>query len=270
MAGLGSSLMQPTAQTPAAAPMSAQPAPAAQDDQGGMDAGGQQAASPEEQAELEKFVRAMQAVIYPDATPGEVYPQIIADLKGQFDKKALDLFDGVEPPLTNSPQDCVSATAVLITIVVDQKFGLLNRALDTADSGQQPKMENEPNEEQPGQPEEDRAPEASGEDEQDFSPEAVLYQAGREAVEEMIEISEAAKLHDFNDQDIEGAFLRALDLFRVAATKINPRIVDALKTGFAQLVDADRAGQLNKILPGLPGGQPIPAGQPQAPQQGAA
>lgn len=269
MAGLGSGMMQPPAAQNPAPPAAPAAAPAA-DDQGGMDDGGQQPASPAEQAELEKFVKAMQSIIYPDSSPGEVFPQILADLKGQFDKQALGLFDGVEPPLTNSPQDCVSATAVLITIVVDQKFGLLNRALDAGAGGQQQPMENEPNEEQPGQPEEDRAPEASGEDEQDFSPEAVLYQAGREAVEEMIEISEAAKLHDFNDQDIEGVFLRALDLFRVAATKINPRIVDALKTGFAQLVDADRSGQLNKILPGLPGGQPMPASQQQTDEQGAA
>lgn len=266
MAGLGSNMMQ--AGTPAQQQQPMQQSQPPMDDKGGMDTGGsQQPASPEEQAALEQFVRAAQDVIYPSKNPGKVFPQIVNDLKGQFDQQAVSLFDGADPPINGSPPDSVAATSVLILLVVDQQFGLLKRALERG--GQQQPMENEPNEEQPGQPEEDRTPEATGEDEQDFSPEAVLYQAGAEIVEELIEVSEALKLHDFQDEETQGVFLRALDLFRVAASKVSPGVINALKQDFSTIVDADRSGQLNKILPGLPGGQPMPASQQQPGQQGA-
>lgn len=221
--------------------------------------GGGQQASEKEQAAYEEFAQTLTDVIYPQDTPGQVYPQILANLQGQFDPQVLGLFDGVEPALTNSPQDSVAATSVLVTLVVDKKMGLLEQAL--AAEGQPMQRENEPGEEMPGQPEEDPAGyRGENEDEGDYSPEAVLMEGGKLAVEELVEVAEAANIHDFSQEEIDGAFYRALDLFRVAQEKVNPRVVQSLQRGFEQLRMADQQGQLGKVLPGLPGGAPMKQG----------
>lgn len=220
--------------------------------------GGQQA-SAKEQAAYEEFAQTLTDVIYPQDTPGQVYPQILANLQGQFDPQVIGLFDGVEPALTNSPQDSVAATSVLVTLVVDKKMGLLEQAL--AAEGQPMQRENEPGEEMPGQPEEDPAGyRGANEDKGDYSPEAVLMEGGKLAVEELVEVAEAANIHDFSQEEIDGAFYRALDLFRVAQEKIDPRVVQSLQRGFEQLRTADQKGELNKVLPGLPGGAPMKQG----------
>lgn len=223
MAGLGTTA---PAGMPQGQPM--QP-PAPEEEQSGS---GQQA-SAKEQAAYEEFAQTLSDVIYPQDTPGQVYPQILANLQGDFDPQVLGLFDGVEPALTNSPQDSVAATSVLVTLVVDKKMGLLDQALAA--------------EEQPG-------------GEGDYSPEAVLMEGGKLSVEELIEVAEAAKIHDFSQEEIDGAFYRALDLFRVAQEKVNPRVVQSLQRGFEQLRMADQKGELSKVLPGLPGGAPMKQG----------
>lgn len=249
------------------------------DDQAGPDAGGGQSqASPKEQAALQQFVETMYDVLYPKQTPGQIFPQILNDLQGNIDKQALAMFDGVQPPLTNSPQDSVSATAVILTLIVDQKMGLLQQAMQqragqmggapapapaSAPGAPQP-MEAEPGEEQPGQPEEDKGPPEPGEVEDEFEPDAVLAQGGKEAVEELIEVCEALKIHDFTEDEVNGAYLRALDLFRVAMTKVNPQLIQFLSDDFARLIEADKAKQGGggaNVLPGLPGGAPMPQQQ---------
>lgn len=247
MAGLGTQQPQQGGmqqQQPAQAPMGQEP----------MAAGGSGEASEKEQAAYQEFADTLGDVLYPRETPGEVFPQILSNLKGEFDQQMLSLFEGVDPPLTNSPQDAVSATAVLIILVVDKKMGLLEQALAAGEP-----MGNEQGEEMPGQPEEGTGAQmqAEGETEDDFSPEAVLMEGGKLVVEELIEVSEAAGLHDFQEKDIEGTFLRALDLFRVAQEKVNPRVVAGLQRGFEQIRQADAQGNLGKVLPGLPGGAPM-------------
>lgn len=219
MAGLGAPMQQGGAQSQGVQPM--QPPSAA---------GGAGQASEQEQAAYEEFASTLTDVLYPSDTPGEVFPQILANLKGDFDPQVLGLFDGVEPPLTSSPQDTVAATSVLITLVVDKKMGLLEQALAAEDQG-------------------------GGAD--DYAPEAVLMEGGKLAVEELIEIAEAASIHDFGEDEVDGAFYRALDLFRVAQEKVNPRVVQSLQRGFEQIRMADEQGQLGKVLPGLPGGAPM-------------
>lgn len=191
--------------------------------------GGSAQASAKEQASYEEFAATLTDVLYPANTPGEVFPQILANLKGDFDPQVLALFEGVEPALTDSPQDTVAATSVLITLVVDKKMGLLEQALAAEKQG--------------------------GAD--DFAPEAVLMEGGKLAVEELIEIAEAAKMHDFAEDEVDGTFYRALDLFRVAQDKIEPRVVQSLQRGFEQIKAADQQGTLGKVLPGLPGGAPM-------------
>lgn len=221
MAGLGNLPQQAAAPTPQA-PQDGSP----------QDGAGEEGnASPEEQKMYEDFVHAALGVIYPGGGH-EVAPQILADLKGQFDPQVLALFDKADPALTDSPQDSAAATGVILTLMVDQKFGL-------------------------GAKGEEQAQAQADDSQPDFA--AVLLHAGKAIVEELLEVSEAAGIHDFNDQDIEAVWARANALYLVAGEAMGAPGANrnALSAEFGKLVDADKQGSLNKVLPGLPGGAPM-------------
>lgn len=249
MAGLG----KPMTQAAPAAPMSEQEgpeedrteAPGAEDAEGEDTEGGAGNVSPEEQKLYEDFVHSAMAVIYP-GDGQQVAPQILADLKGQFDPQALAIFDKAEPALTDSPQDSAAATAVILVLMLDQKTGLGVKATE---------QDQNPNGPPPGEP--------------DYA--AVLLHGGKAIAEELLEVSEAAKIHDFNDQDIEAVWARANSLYLVAGEAMQAPGVnkDGLTREFGKLVDADKAGQLNKVLPGLPGGAPAEPAPQQPPAQEA-
>ena len=101
--GLGAA-MQPA---PAAAAPAAQPQTAALGEQ----------ASPEEQALYDDFIDRAQSILMPEQ--GQVSREIIANLKGDFDPQAAQVFAEAEPPLAPSPQDAVSGTAVLLTLMIE-------------------------------------------------------------------------------------------------------------------------------------------------------
>ena len=180
-----------------------------------MAAGGEEP-TPEEQALYDDFVMRAQGILVPEQ--GKVSGEIIANLKGDFDPQAAQVFASAEPPLAPSPQDAVSATAVLLTLMI----------------------------------------EAGAMQEGTNYPDDVIYNAGVEVVEMLVAVSEAAGIHEFEEgEEIEGIFYRALDLYRVTSPRIDQ---EALKQGFAQLMQANDAGQLNKVLPGLPGGPAMQQG----------
>lgn len=236
-------------------PQPQQPAQPMSPQGGMMDADQGPPATPEEEAALEQFREIMGEVLFPRNSPKQVFPQILEDLKGNMDRQALAMFEGVQPPLTNSPQDMVSATAVILTLIVDQKMGLLEQAMQQRDApdNEQAEAAAAPG----GQPPSEQDEAAAEEDKSPFDPGAVLFEGGKVAVETLIEVSEAARIHNFTPEETEGAYLRAVDLFRVAQTKVNPQLIQTLSADFARLVQADRAGQGSKVLPGLPGGPPM-------------
>lgn len=87
----------------------------------GSPQGGEQSVSPEEQAQYEAFVKGAQEIIYPQDQPEQINPAILGNLKGQFDPSALEVFQKAEPPLTDSPQDSLAATAVLLTMMSEAR-----------------------------------------------------------------------------------------------------------------------------------------------------
>ena len=163
-------------------------------------------ASPEEQAQYEQFVKSVHGVMFPEAEPGTVNPAIVNNLQGQFDPKVLEAFQAAEPALTDSPQDSLAATTVLLTMMGD----------------------------------------SAG----DFTDDVVMH-GGVQVLEDLVEIAEASKIHEFSEQDIEGATYRAMDLFRIASPRADPV---ALTEQFKGLMAANEKGELNSVLPGLPGG----------------
>lgn len=232
-------------------------------------------ASPEEQQLYEKFVGAALDIIYPKGENAKVSPQIVDDLKGDVDPKVMSMFENADPPLASNPLDMVPAEAVMLTILIDENLGLSAlkmQAREDDTGGEEPAgkeddgageygmtgREDDPNGEEPAGQEDDGAGEYGGKPDYD----AVLMHAGKAIFEELIDVAEAAGLHDFTEQEIEGAWFRAMDLYRTAAETIGKTGYDpeALKAEFGQIVEANKAGNLNSILPGLPGGAPMQQG----------
>src|SRR5262245_12971884 len=75
-------------------------------------------ASPEEQELYDRFVNTAKDILVPEGGE-DVSSENVANLKGDFDPQAMQLFAQAEPPLTSSPQDSVSATAVLLVLMID-------------------------------------------------------------------------------------------------------------------------------------------------------
>lgn len=77
---------------------------------------------------------------------------------------------------------------------------------------------------------------------------SVVYHAGSEIVQVLANDGEEAGFFNVEDKDIENAFYRAVDLYRY----ISPRADQASLSGeFEQIAQADKAGQLDSILPGV-------------------
>lgn len=78
----------------------------------------------------------------------------------------------------------------------------------------------------------------------------VVYHGGSEIVQVLANDGESAGFFSVEEKDIENAFYRAVDVYR----NISPRVdQDALAGEFGQIVEADKAGQLDKALPGIGG-----------------
>jgi hypothetical protein len=79
----------------------------------------------------------------------------------------------------------------------------------------------------------------------------VLYHAGSEIVGMLAEISEAAKIHDYSEEEIQGAFYQAVDLYRPIAEADGRTDDKTLKSQFGDILNADSQGQLGQLLPGV-------------------
>ena len=197
---------------------------------------GAPASEPEQQA-YDQFVNAALDVIYPKDA-GSVSPQILDDLQGNIDQQVAALFQTAQPPLTGQTIDNVAVVTVTLVLMVDANLGFLQMGLEQEQQG------------------------AGAIDGQEAGVDyyAVVMHAGRAITEELIEVAEAAKLHEFSDQDIEQTWARAMDLYRIAAEAMGAPGYDkqGLTNAFADLLVADKNGQLGSILPGLPGGAAMP------------
>lgn len=138
----------------------------------------------------------------------EITPEVAANLTGEFVPGILEMFDGVQPPIQRSPIDNLAVTAVSMALFIDESAK--EQGVEVSDE--------------------------------------ILYNAGSEIVEVLAELAEAANVHQYSDQDIEGAWYRALDLYR----QVGPRAdQDALGEQFAVVANADKEGKLGELLPAI-------------------
>jgi hypothetical protein len=79
----------------------------------------------------------------------------------------------------------------------------------------------------------------------------VLFHGGIEIVEDLANIARIARIHDYDQDELEGATYLALDMYREQATQRGLIDPEALKAEFNSVVEADRAGKIDELLPGI-------------------
>lgn len=164
--------------------------------------------SPEEQAAYDKFVGNAMEIIYPQGEGAQISPAIMSQLQGEQDDEAQQVFEQAQPPLTDSPVDNLAKTTTMLVLTV-----------------------------------EDSAAQAGAD-----IPDEVVFHAGREILEQLADVAEAASIYDFSEQETEGAFYRAIDLYRISSPRVDPQ---ALSEEFSQVEQADKQGTLGQLLPGI-------------------
>lgn len=80
----------------------------------------------------------------------------------------------------------------------------------------------------------------------------VLMHGGRELLEQLIDIADAAGIHKFTQAEQQGAWYQALDMYREANSGEGDRIDnEAAKASFEQLNEADKEGRGDEVVPGF-------------------
>ena len=78
----------------------------------------------------------------------------------------------------------------------------------------------------------------------------VKYHGAEELLSQMAELAEAAGVHEFSDEELEQAFFLALDMYRVGKQESGELDNNAIQQDMQMLVDADKQGQLDQVVPG--------------------
>lgn len=77
----------------------------------------------------------------------------------------------------------------------------------------------------------------------------VIFHGGKEIIQDLAELSSKAKIHDYTQDELDGAFYAAVDLYR--ADHSDQIDQNAAKAELQQLQQADQSGQLGKVVPGI-------------------
>jgi hypothetical protein len=93
-----------------------------------------------------------------------------------------------------------------------------------------------------------------------FPPDVMLH-AGVEVLEDLADLAGQAKIHKFNEEEIQGATYQALDIYRATRQKQGKLDMPAIQQDFQQIMEANKAGQLGELLPGVEEGA-APAEEP--------
>lgn len=78
----------------------------------------------------------------------------------------------------------------------------------------------------------------------------VLMHGGLEVGELLAELQEAAGVADLQQEELDGVALRALDIYRENRQKQGKLNEEAIKQDFNTILEADKAGKLEEVLPG--------------------
>lgn len=79
----------------------------------------------------------------------------------------------------------------------------------------------------------------------------LVLEAMAELVADLAETAEKAGLHDFSQEEIDGAFYRAVDQFRQQKQEAGEIDQGRYQDEMRRIVEADRAGELEQAMPGV-------------------
>ena len=82
-------------------------------------------------------------------------------------------------------------------------------------------------------------------------PPDVVFNAGVEILENLADLAEKAGVHEFTPQELEGGTFRAMDIYREMKGRDGGADRPEIVADFNQIVELDKAGQLDQIAPGL-------------------
>lgn len=159
-----------------------------------------QPASEEEQAQYQAYVEAgLEVVMTEDGKPED---WVLGLLRGEYDDNAQKRFAEADPPLRpldQAPIDPLAVTAVSVLLEIEDIAG--QGGAELADE--------------------------------------IRFNGGAEIMSVLAEASEAAGIHDYSEDDLEVAFYRAVDLYRITSNLVDP---ENLKREFGAFVAAEQGG----------------------------
>lgn len=95
-----------------------------------------------------------------------------------------------------------------------------------------------------------RLEDSAGEQGTQLSPDVMMH-GGTELLEQMADLAEKGGVHEFDEKEMESALYMAMDMYRSTRQQQGKLPEDQLKADMQQLVQADQAGELDQIIPGI-------------------
>lgn len=79
----------------------------------------------------------------------------------------------------------------------------------------------------------------------------VVFAAGKTIVEDLINLSEKAGIHEYSQEEVEGVFYNTLDTFRGLMDKAGRINKQAAERDFAKLQQMNQSGEIDRMMMGL-------------------
>ena len=79
----------------------------------------------------------------------------------------------------------------------------------------------------------------------------LMLEGGTELLEQMVELAEAAGVHEFTKKEMESALYLAMDIYRASRQESGQLDEEALDADWQELMRADEAGELEQLIPGI-------------------
>ena len=90
----------------------------------------------------------------------------------------------------------------------------------------------------------------------------VLQEVGQNVLEMLVQQAEAQGIQEYSQDDMDGAFITATDMYRAKAIADGRTDEDTLKGQWGEIIAADQEGRIDEVLPGA-----SKAGAPEQPME---